>query len=434
MTRSSTTGAEAAIVAAVRERREALIETTAALVEVDTTNDNGTSSDFDRIQRMLAARLRELGASTDLWVPEPIPPDPRWLPTGLDFEGRPQLAASLPGSGGGHSLLLTGHVDVVPTGRTEDWSSPPLSATLKEGCLHGRGVADMKGGIASILIALETLRALGMKLRGDVVFCSVTDEETTGMGSRAAVLRGVRADAGICPEPTSFAVCPGCRGAVDLTVECTGRSGHAMSRVPWREGGGKSAVELTPALIEAVKRLRRSWAERPGQAHPFLGPAQAAATMVHGGVSSATCAPTCTITLRLAYLPHQADWQGMCSTAEHELIEALESATQGDQWLSEHPLRWQRAYDVPPYEVDPDHPLIAMLLGASACADRGAKVIAPYFWSDAAHFSNAGTPTVLYGVDDAGTIHSPRERIVVDELVDHCAALAVAIVRWCGTE
>jgi Peptidase family M20/M25/M40 len=77
---------------------------------------------------------------------------------GIGFEGRPQLAARLRGSGGGgHSLLLNGHIDVVPARQDDGWTADPFDAQVVDGNVVGRGACDMKGGIAAMVLAAEVL-------------------------------------------------------------------------------------------------------------------------------------------------------------------------------------------------------------------------------------------------------------------------------------
>ena len=84
------------------------------------------------------------------------------VPDGLDFVGRPQLAAQqLRSTGGGRSLLLNGHIDAVSYKPLERWTSHPLEPEVRDGLLYGRGSCDMKGGIAGMLFALETVKRLG---------------------------------------------------------------------------------------------------------------------------------------------------------------------------------------------------------------------------------------------------------------------------------
>lgn len=106
--------------------------------------------DEEKLQRLLAARLAKIGAQPDLWEPARTGAGSRFLPAGLDFVGRPQLAAVLPGAGGGRSLLLNGHIDAVDVAPREQWLSDPSTVEERDGSLYGRGVSDMKGGIARL--------------------------------------------------------------------------------------------------------------------------------------------------------------------------------------------------------------------------------------------------------------------------------------------
>ena len=131
---------------------------------------------------------------------------------GRTFEGRPNLAGTLRGTGAGRSIMLTGHIDVVPPGPAHHWTTDPFKPELIDGFVHGRGAVDMKGGVASMLMAVEFLKELGVPLAGDVVFTTVVDEEIGGMGSLAMVDRGYTADAGIMTEPTANRIAPLCHG------------------------------------------------------------------------------------------------------------------------------------------------------------------------------------------------------------------------------
>ena len=122
------------------------------------------------------------------------------------------MVAVLKGTGGGKSIILNGHIDVVPVGDEQNWKQDPFSGHIEAGKLYGRGSTDMKGGTVSLLMALEALIALGIRLKGDVIFQSVIEEESGGAGTLAAVLRGYQADGAIIPEPTNMKIFPEAAG------------------------------------------------------------------------------------------------------------------------------------------------------------------------------------------------------------------------------
>ncbi len=427
---------EEKVVAAVRGSRDELLALTADLVACDTTarSPGMPERDEDKLQRILARRLETLGAEPDVWEPEPTGKGNRHVPDDLDFKGRPQLAARLRGAGGGRSLLLNGHVDAVDVDPREKWTSDPFKMVERDGRLYGRGTGDMKGGIAALVIALEGLRRAGVRLAGDVVFCTVTDEESSGAGGFAAVAHGVKADAGICAEPTGFDAWVACRGTLTPFVTVTGRAGHAEVRQPhWREGGAVNAIEKAIPIVQAAQRLRAEWRDRPDHQHPLLSPGDIVPTIVKGGTWEVTYPETCTVCFDCMYLPGHLDADGTGKLVEAEIKQAFEAAAAADPWFAEHPLAWEWRSDVVPAEMPADHPLVTTTLDAAAGVGRPGKPAGLDSWHDAATFTRrGGTPTFSYGCDGLATAHTIDEWIVADELVDAAAVYALAAMRWCG--
>ncbi len=427
---------EEKVVEAVRASRDELVSLTAELVACDTTaRQPGTAArDEDKLQRILARRLEGLGAEVDVWEPEPTGKGNRHLPDDLDFVGRPQLAARLRGAGGGRSLLLNGHIDAVDVEPREQWTVDPFKVTERDGRLYGRGTADMKGGIAAMVVALEALRRAGVRLAGDVVFCTVTDEESSGAGGFAAVAHGVKADAGICAESTGFEAWVACRGTVTPYVTVHGRAGHAEVRQPhWRDGGAVNAIEKAVTVIEAAQRLRDEWRDRPDQQHPLLSPGDIVPTIVKGGTWEVTYPEACTICFDITYLPGRLDADGTGKAVEEEVAAWLERAAAADPWFAEHPLEIRWSVDVVPAEMPPDHPLAVATLEAGAGLGRPGRAAGLDSWHDAATFTRrGGTPTFSYGADGLATAHTIDEWIAADELVDAAAIYALAAMRWCG--
>lgn len=110
---------------------------------------------------------------------------------------RPTLITRLKGKGG-EPMLLYGHVDVVTT-QNQDWSYPPFSGEIAEGCIWGRGALDMKGGVAMMITALINLKRANFKPAGDLVLVVLSDEEAGGafgaeflVNHHADLLKGIR--------------------------------------------------------------------------------------------------------------------------------------------------------------------------------------------------------------------------------------------------
>ena len=114
---------------------------------------------------------------------------------------------------------------------------------MRDAAVFGRGACDMKGGVAAMTFAAEVLAELGVRLRGDLLVNTVSEEETTGAGGLVSA-RTLHADAAIVPEPSALAVWIACRGSLLATISVEGRSGHAgLAPLHHSEGGPVSAID-----------------------------------------------------------------------------------------------------------------------------------------------------------------------------------------------
>jgi acetylornithine deacetylase len=360
--------------------------------------------------------------------------------------GRDDVVGRLAGAGGGRSLILNGHVDVVPAGDASAWPHDPWGGEIEGGNLWGRGACDMKGGIGCGIVALRTLQALGVRLAGDVVFQSVVDEETGGPGTRAALTRGHFADAAIVLEPTARTIVTVEGGLEWVQVVVRGRTGHSAVRYRSVHAGGRgeavSAIEKAMKLLAAVAELERHWAVH--KLHPLMprgittinpgviagGSGGGADGMPNGMIAYSNFADYCALGLSLKYLP---DERGEDVKAEFEQYIARVAAA--DPWLREHPpeIEWGVAgVSFPPSEVQPDHPLVTALSGAFEAVAGEPRLAGFEAVSDLAWLA-AGIPAVLYGPGDFAQAHSSAEYVAVDDLVEVATVVALAICDWCGT-
>jgi acetylornithine deacetylase len=433
----SLSASEQRVVDEVERRSDELVKLTSDLISFDTTarEPDVPARDEALLQEYLATRLRKAGAEVDLWEPAPedVAGSPL-APPGVRFDGRPQLAARFPGTGGGRSLLLNGHIDVVSVEPRERWSSDPHLADVREGRLYGRGSCDMKGGVAAMTFAAEILASLGLRLAGDLMVCTVTDEESTGIGGLAAVARGVSADAGLVTEPSGLDAWVACRGSLMPTITVPGRPGHAGVGQPhWREGGAVNAIEKAQIVINALRRFEEEWRARRDHHHPHLSPGDVVPTVISGGEWMVSYPSSCRIVYHVAYLPAHADENGWGSKVEQEIVDWLEVAAREDDWLSENPLMLEWAPEVPSSEVPPDHPIVETALAAGADVGRPGRVTGMDSWHDGATFTRFGeTPSICFGPGELALAHTIDESVAVADLVSGAQALAVAALRFCG--
>ena len=391
-------------------------------------------------QRYLDARLRRLGLETDLWEPDGPALYDRYrgrpgANKGRTFDGRPNLGGVLRGSGGGRSLMLTGHIDVVPPGPPDHWRTDPFKPAILDDHVHGRGAVDMKGGVACMLMAVEFLKERGVALAGDVVFTTVVDEEIGGMGSLAMVDRGFRADAGIMTEPTANRIAPLCHGILWGRIVIDGIGGHAELRPhAWHAGGPVDAVQLCRQMLDGLDILNRRWQFDPKKNHPLMDlPNQVIVTQINAGEHPSSMAGRAEIVIDVQYLPGEKDANGLGGTVKREVERHVAAVCQADPYLRENPARVDWILDADCAEVPADHPFVHNLQTAAAEAGLRPDLSGFGAHSDIGLPTTLGnTPTVNFGPGDPALAHQPNERVAIDDLVDCTTAIARAIARWCG--
>ena len=184
--------------------------------------------DEKECQQYVAKRMQRMGLQMDIFTPDEvkgIKKHPAYL-SGRNYKNRPNVVGMYKGKGGGRSLVLVAHSDVMPPGDIKSWRYNPWSGKVVNGSVYGRGSIDDKGGIAMEIMALQSILALGYQLKGDVILASVVDEEYGGAnGTLACLLRGYKADAGIyvdCKMEIGVANLGGGRLNIEVTSNNSG--------------------------------------------------------------------------------------------------------------------------------------------------------------------------------------------------------------------
>src|SRR5512134_1587818 len=209
------------------------------------------------------------------------------------------VATHRPRAGSGRSLILNGHIDVVPVGAEELWSEPPFEPVVKDGRMYGRGAGDMKAGIAAYVVAFRALARLGLQPAAPLFMQSVVEEECTGNGALACLHRGFRADAAIIPEPFAHTILRAQVGVLWLSVEVLGRPAHVMAA-----RSGINAIEAAFALFQGLKALEEEW---NAQRHPAYGdhprPININLGRIQGGEWTSSVPTRCVMDIRVGFYP-----------------------------------------------------------------------------------------------------------------------------------
>jgi acetylornithine deacetylase len=430
----------ACIASAARQRLEETIALLQELVRVESVNpyfDNYEKPSREgEAQDILARRLKRLGAHLDRWEPDDralakYAGGPGYYPD-RDFRGRPNLVATMPGSGGGSSLMLLGHADVVSAG--EGWTVAPFAAERRNGTIYGRGTADMKAGMAAAVAALEVLRAANVRLRGDVILASVVDEEAGGMGTLAVVDRGYCADGAIIPEPTDLNVAPLCRGILWGRLTIPGRASHIeMPQPPWQEGGAVDAIALGREFLDAIDRLNTRWASSATKRHLLLPlPCQVCVSMLDAGEFPTAYANRMRITFDAQYLPSERDERGLGGRVKAELTEYFTEIANQHEWLRLNPPQIEWLVDADCGETPGDHRMTRLVHHAAAAAGATSKIEGMSSHTDMGLLVNAGIPTVNFGPGAPSVAHQPDEHVSERDLLQATIALAISVAEWCG--
>ena len=404
---------------------EGMLEYLCELIAVPSLDGEETA-----VQEHVAAQMEHCGLEVDVWE---LDFDELSQHPAFSMEAERENGLGVVGvmgeDGGRRSLILNGHVDVVPVGDESLWQYPPWQGTVVEGRVYGRGAVDMKGGLCCALFAAKALRDAGVRLKGRLMVESVIGEEDGGVGTLAAVLRGYRADGAIVAEPTELIVAPAQAGAFNFRVTIPGKAAHGCVREE-----GVSAIEKFIPIHEALMALERRRNEKVKD--PLYSRYHLPYALCIGKVRAGTWASS---------VPERLVFEGRYGVAVDEdadaargaLQEAVAQAAEADPWLRDHPPLvewWGGQFD--PARIPVDHPLVETVTGAfEDAAGRPTRVEGMTYGADMRLLVNVGdTPTVLFGPGDVRASHRPDEYVPVDDLVAVVRTLALAALRFCGYE
>lgn len=351
---------------------------------------------------------------------------------GRDYTNRPNIGVRKAGVGGARSLLLSGHIDTVPRG-AQPWIHDPFGAQVEGNRLYGRGVNDMKAGVATSLFVLEALDEMGLTLAGDLIVESVVDEEFGGSnGTLAGRLRGYTADAAIISEPSSLRICPAQRG---------GRTAHILLRA---RGGVLNQDKLGVGVVEQLgfflSKLENFAQQRRQNArvHPLyshnVDPVPVSVTKVitspWGSTEPITVPEQCQIELYWQMMPGetQADIEAEFFAWFDSIVKDPHSPFQKRPDIT-FPIRW-----LPGSAISQEEPLVTELTQCATSVLGEPPAIAGIEGPcDMYVFQQGfGIPAVLWGAKGANT-HASDEYLEIDSAVQAAKTLLLFVCQWCGS-
>ena len=417
---------EAEILAAVAAQHD---ETVAFLQ--DLVREPSLLGQEQSAQALMKSRFQALGLDVrELVIDEAKLKDhPGYSPSIVSYDGRVNvIGVHEPRTVRGRSLILNGHIDVVPVGAETLWARPPFEPWIDGDRLHGRGSNDMKAGIVAYTMALQALQRLGWQPAARLVLQSVIEEECTGNGALACLLDGYTADAAIIPEPMDV-IMSAQMGVMWLTLDVYGVPVHASVAHT-----GIGAIEFGQYLVEKLRELESKWNE-PQHRHTMYcqheHPVNFNLGRIEGGEWSSSVSTHCRVDLRLGFYPgvKPADVRQQVEALIHEAHAAHPAQAAVKVEVSYH------GFQAEGLVVDLQQPALQTLMQAhhditgQVCDTRATTAT-----TDVRFFHLYGNiPSTCYGPRGAN-IHGVDEWVSISSLQQVTAVLALYIARWCGLE
>ena len=334
----------------------------------------------------------------------------------------------------GNSLILNGHIDVVPAGPLDMWDTPPFEPRIDSGWMYGRGAGDMKAGLAANLFALDALQHLGLAPAADIHFQSVVEEECTGNGALACLQRGYRADAVLIPEPFAEELIIAQIGVIWFQVHLRGIPVHVLEA-----GSGSNAIEAAIPLIAALREMEMRW-NAPERKHCQYGhihnPLNLNVGKISGGDWVSSVPAWCIFDVRIAVYPGQ-DFD----EAKRDIENTLQEAASKNAFLrNNQPGIEYHGFMAEGYSLAEDgsekalKAISTLETAHMAVTDTNLDKIAITATTDARFFGlYADTPALVYG-PKAEAIHGFNERVDLDSVRRVTQTTALFIADWCGLE
>lgn len=312
------------------------------------------------------------------------------------------------------ALLFNGHLDTVPVG-TEKWIHDPFEAEIAEGRIWGRGTADMKGGLAALMVAVKTLAEVRASLRGDLILAATAGEETDSLGATSIA---TRPDLGpvqavVIPEPSSNDIYVAEKGALWLELSTQGKTAHGSM-----PDLGQNAIMMMVTLVNELQSLVIPYKE-----HPLLGGFTQSVNTITGGVKTNVVPDGCSVTVDMRTVPGQ-DHRGIVRQIE-DLIVSLSRRMPGFKALV------RVINDRIPLETSPEEPVVQNFAQAVAeiTGERPVPKGVCYYTDAVAFVPTLKIPMIICGPGDARLAHQPNECVEVSKLVQAAQIYTMAAAK-----
>jgi len=366
------------------------------LVRIKSVNPPG---DERPAAEYVASTLKQMGVEVELV---------EHSPTRASVLARLRSSRQLP------ALLYNAHLDTVPVG-AEKWIHEPFSAEIADGKVWGRGTADMKSGLAALIVAMKTLAKARAPLRGDLILAATAGEETDSLG---AVALAARTDLGpvqalAIPEPSYNDIYVAEKGAFWLELTTQGKTAHGSM-----PDLGRNAVMMMVAFIGELDKMAFPYKE-----HPMLGGFSRSVNTIAGGVKTNVVPDLCVTTVDMRTVPGQ-DHRGILRQVEG-LVADLRRR------IPDFQASVKVVNDRPPVETSPNEPVVRKFADvvARVTGERPVPKGVHYYTDAVAFVPQLKIPMIICGPGDARLAHQPNEHVEITKLVQATGIFALAAAK-----
>lgn len=410
----------------IESRQDELLDLVKNLVAFETPAPPARNT--REAQNFVADFLSSLGFSIDQWAL---------------YDNDDIVVGTKRGNPAYQSLIINGHMDVAALNPNESWTFTPFKATVRDDRIIGRGVSDMKGGLAAALFALKILHDQNISLPGKLLFESVIGEEVGEAGTKSTIEHGYIADVALVTDSSDLEI-QGQGGVITgwVTIKSDKTYHDGLRREMIHAGGGlraASAIEKMAKLIIGLQELERDWAVTKSYPGFPAGTNTINPAVIEGGRNAAFVADEARLWLTVHFYPNET-----YQSVTQEVESFVTRLAQADPWLRDHlpTFEWgghsmieDRGEIFPALEVDEKHPAVQTLLNAHLNTfEKRTKVSVSTSVTDGGWFGDAHIPAVIYGPGDLRHAHAVDESISVARLVKYSQALAQFIVDWTHTK
>jgi acetylornithine deacetylase len=383
-------------------------------------------------QDFLYQEMKNRGLTMDRWNIDirDIESHPGFSPVDVDYSNAINVVgAHRPREETGRSLILNGHIDVVPVGPLDMWETPPFDPRIEGDWLYGRGSGDMKAGLAANIHALDALRNIGYQPASTLYLQSVTEEECTGNGALSSLVRGYHADAAIITEPMNNTLVRTNIGVIWFKVHVKGRPVHVADA-----SSGANAIDAAIYLIDALKSFEKERNAKKVEYKHFAHldkPINVNVGKISGGDWASSVPAWCTFEVRTALYPGEDAADGA-----REVEDFLRSVSGKHSFLSNNPPEVEfNGFMANGYELEEGTECELTLRTAHKRAFDEQLVAGPSLaYLDARVFMlYDDTPCLVYG-PKSDNIHGFDERVSIKSIEKVTQTIALFIAMWCGLE